>query len=593
MLNFIKRNIFIILMFLITLIVSFITFLTFIDKSFIPLNEKNLNLLLLINIGLLLFFFIVIFLEIKNSFKNNINIRGSIANRKYIIFFSSFTLMPSLLISVFSLFLFSFALEKYFDNKITTAVNNSYELAKNYIDEKRNKIEADIVLIAFDLTKNFSYFQNNKQNLVAYLNTQKIIRDVDEIHLINNSKKLIASTKDDNYIQIDDKAFNMVINDNRPLKIINAYQNTSAALLKIPNIENTFIYIIKFLDEDISKYLQTSEEAINFYYTVDDNRTGIKISFALIYVLVVSLLLFLSISIAIRFSSRFFISINNLISASDEIGKGNLNTKVPDIKADIEMELLNKNFNLMIDKLKSQQEKLILSERHSAWENVARKLAHEIKNPLTPIQLTIDNLKSKYSRDINKSNLEKFNQNLQTIQNQIKQIETLVNEFSDFARMPSPLIKKNNLAEIINSNIILLQKMDDKIKINFVYKKDNNFDLLCDYEQISRVIFNLIKNSIESINEKYRKNDDFLKIIDIEIDKINDYIVINIIDNGTGFLNKTTDDLIKPYFTTKKNGSGLGLSIVNKIINDHDGTIKFSNEKDGAKVSILLPHKIN
>jgi len=241
MLNFIKRNIFIILMFLITLIVSFITFLTFIDKSFIPLNEKNLNLLLLINIGLLLFFFIVIFLEIKNSFKNNINIRGSIANRKYIIFFSSFTLMPSLLISVFSLFLFSFALEKYFDNKITTAVNNSYELAKNYIDEKRNKIEADIVLIAFDLTKNFSYFQNNKQNLVAYLNTQKIIRDVDEIHLINNSKKLIASTKDDNYIQIDDKAFNMVINDNRPLKIINAYQNTSAALLKIPNIENTFI----------------------------------------------------------------------------------------------------------------------------------------------------------------------------------------------------------------------------------------------------------------------------------------------------------------------------------------------------------------
>ena len=108
-------------------------------------------------------------------------------------------------------------------------------------------------------------------------------------------------------------------------------------------------------------------------------------------------MLFLSISIAIRFSSRFFRSINNLIIASSNIGKGNLNTKVPEIKTDKDMEILNKNFNLMIDKLKTQQEKLIISERHEAWESLARKLAHEIKNPLTPIQLTIDRLKSKYS----------------------------------------------------------------------------------------------------------------------------------------------------------------------------------------------------
>ena len=108
------------------------------------------------------------------------------------------------------------------------------------------------------------------------------------------------------------------------------------------------------------------------------------------------------------------------------------------------MELLNKNFNLMIDRLKSQQEKLLTSERHEAWENVARKLAHEIKNPLTPIQLTIDNIKSKYLKNIDIENKDKFNNNIQTIQKQIKQIENLVNEFSDFARMPKPLLKKLN-----------------------------------------------------------------------------------------------------------------------------------------------------
>ena len=118
---------------------------------------------------------------------------------------------------------------------------------------------------------------------------------------------------------------------------------------------------------------------------------GIKISFALIYIIIVALLLFLSITIAIRFSSRFFISINNLITASSQIGKGNLDIKVPELKADKEIEVLNTNFNAMIDKLKNQQEKLLFNERHEAWSTVARKLAHEIKNPLTPIQLTIDN----------------------------------------------------------------------------------------------------------------------------------------------------------------------------------------------------------
>ena len=102
------------------------------------------------------------------------------------------------------------------------------------------------------------------------------------------------------------------------------------------------------------------------------------------------------------------ISINNLITASAEIGKVNLNSQVPEIKADKEMEILNKNFNAMIQKLKTQQEKLITSERHEAWENVARKLAHEIKNPLTPIQLIIDNLKSKYSSEIDQSKREKY-----------------------------------------------------------------------------------------------------------------------------------------------------------------------------------------
>ena len=119
-----KRNLFIIVIFILTISLAFITFLTFIDKSFIRLNEDNLEILMISNIILVLIFFVLIFIDIKNSIKNNINVRGSVANRKYIISFGLFTLIPSLLIAIFSLFIFSFALDKYFNEKITSAVNN-------------------------------------------------------------------------------------------------------------------------------------------------------------------------------------------------------------------------------------------------------------------------------------------------------------------------------------------------------------------------------------------------------------------------------------------------------------------------------------
>ena len=139
MVEFIKKNILITFIFLVTLFLCFLTFLTFIDKSFIKLSDSNLQLLLIINICLLLVFFIMIFLEVKNSLKIDVDISGTKANRKYITFFALFTLIPSILISLFSLFLLSFALDKYLDKKITTSVNNSYEIATSYVEEIKKK----------------------------------------------------------------------------------------------------------------------------------------------------------------------------------------------------------------------------------------------------------------------------------------------------------------------------------------------------------------------------------------------------------------------------------------------------------------------
>ncbi len=589
MLAFIKRNFFIIIIFILTLVLSFITFFTFIGRSFIELNEQNLQLVLVLNIIFLLLFFVLIFIDIKNSIKNNINVRGSIANRKYIISFGLFTLIPSLLIAIFSLFIFSFALEKYFDNKITTAVNNSYEIAKNYLDEKRNKIQSEIVLIALDLNKYYNVYINDPNRFKAFLNTQNIIRDIDQLFLINSKGQLILSANNEKYIKIEERAIKMVRDDDRPLKIINAQENKSAAVIRLQNFEDTFLYVVKKIDKNISNYLIESEEAINFYYTVENQSLGIRISFVIIYISIITLLLFLSITIAIRFSSRFFISINNLITASEKIGKGNLDIKVPELKADREMELLNKNFNSMIEKLKNQQNKLLSNERHEAWETVARKLAHEIKNPLTPIQLTIDNLNSKYLTYLTGDKKEKYKNNLKTIVKQIKQIENLVNEFSDFARMPKPHIKSHDLIKVLNDNITLLKKLDYSISFKIRNKIGKKVIFKFDNEQFNRLFLNLIKNSIESINEKAKKTSKTMKNIDIEINQRKDYITVNLNDTGEGFKDNKTNDIIKPYYTTKEKGTGLGLSIVDKIVNDHNGSIRFLNTKNGAKVQIVFP----
>ena len=318
MIEFLKKNIVIIILFLLTLFVGFLTFLTFIDKSFIQLNQSNLQYLLIGNIILIILLFTFVFLEIKRSIKSDIDRDGISSNKKYITYFSLFTLTPSILISIFSLFLFSFALEKYFDRKVTTVVNNSYELARNYVTELQDKVKSEIVLIAFDTNKSAKFLNDDENEYSRFLNTQKLIRKIDEIHIIDINKKLLFTNLEDKtkYSPPIDGALELVVEDDRPLKILNAQENISAAIIRLQAFKDRFLYVVKYLDPEISNYLNESQEAINFYYTVEEKSTGIKISFAIIYLIVVTLLMFISISIAISISFSIAIAIAISISIS-------------------------------------------------------------------------------------------------------------------------------------------------------------------------------------------------------------------------------------------------------------------------------------
>ena len=587
MIHIIKNYKWVIASSLVCIIFGLLTFFTFINQSFISLNDFNLQVLLIIDLILLVLFFALIIYETYKILKERKKGKlGSETTLRYIIFFSTTSLLPSLLIAIFSLILFNVGLQKYFDNKIKTVVNNSSEVAQNYVDQTRNSIEADILLVLIDVNTKSNMFYDNPKRFSNLLSSQRLLRRLDEIHLLDSSGNIVMSSVIDpalNFVPPPEEAFERSLNG-KPIRITDARTNRTSALVKLSNFIDTYLYIVKFMDPKLINYLKQTSEAVSFYYSVQDSKTGIKITFAVIYLLIVSLLLFLSIIISINFASRLTLPIINLISASEKISTGDLSAQVPIIETDKELQKLNTNFNSMIDKLKKQQGKLLDSERYAAWESVARKLAHEIKNPLTPIQLSIDRIREKYLNKNDRDN-SRFSNYLDTITKQIKDIEHLVNEFSDFARMPKPILKKTNLLTVIKENLNLLNEIDDTIKINFV-NDENEYWMICDSDQISRVFFNLVKNSIESVQEKASKTPNLSKKIDIVIENKNDYITLVITDNGIGFVEENLSNILKPYYTTKEKGTGLGLSIVNKILNDHNSKIKFIKQKFGAKIVI-------
>ena len=155
--------------------------------------------------------------------------------------------------------------------------------------------------------------------------------------------------------------------------------------------------------------------------------------------------------------------------------------------------------------------------------------------------------------------------------------------------MPKPIFRENNLVNLIDENIKLLKELDNTIDITF-NKNSDKILIESDKEQLSRVFLNLIKNSIESINQKAQNNSNFNKKITIELTQYDSHINATIDDNGVGFseLKDNIKDILNPYFTTKKNGTGLGLSIVNKIVNDHNGKIDFISIKNGARIKITF-----
>jgi two-component system nitrogen regulation sensor histidine kinase NtrY len=239
---------------------------------------------------------------------------------------------------------------------------------------------------------------------------------------------------------------------------------------------------------------------------------------------------------------------------------------------------------------------LLQAQRKAAWSDVARKIAHEIKNPLTPIQLAAERLKRRYLKEIT-SDQQTFQSCIDTIIRQVGHIGNLVAEFSSFARMPEPAMKMENISELCNQTLFLQKQAHPGIDLTFK-TNDSSLMFLCDAQQISQVITNLLQNSIDAVTSFYQldASQSIVKssaIVQLNLHKAVNEVIIEVEDNGPGFPVEGRERLTEPYYTTRAKGTGLGLAIVSKIVADHSGEMALRESSlGGARVTLSFTRPV-
>lgn len=321
---------------------------------------------------------------------------------------------------------------------------------------------------------------------------------------------------------------------------------------------------------------------LNLPYFAKENDLKREISnFLVTYINIFVILIAVAIVIGFLISNYISRPLKIIMNKIGKLKLGGQNEKI-DWYRDDEIGKLVKEYNRMIDEISVSAEMLARSEREIAWREMAKQVAHEIKNPLTPMKLGVQHIQRAWKEkvpDLDKR-LDKFTQ---TMIDQIDTLSVIATEFSDFAKMPVTKKELFDISELIQNSIILFKNYEN-ITISFQNTIDKSIFVFNDKEQLLRVFNNLLKNSVQAIG------DDAVGFINIILTVKTNHCIIEISDNGTGISNELTDKIFSPNFTTKSGGMGLGLAIVKSIVENSGGTIHFSSVKNiGTTFTINLP----
>ena len=691
-----------------------LTFFLFIYSSIYQFKLFNDNKTFFI-VFLILSFFVIVYL-FSYFFNNFLNIfyklklkkAGQELQKKILIIFSAITLIPTLLIAFFSIFIFDTALSGWFNKKISTAISQSVEVANQYLNEHQSAIRGEILELVNLINSNSNFLSSDQKKFNNLLNKYTRQHNLSEAVIIDSIGNVLAFSEfvfEYTYTEIPQKYYN-IANDDEILIVKEDDSNKIRAFIKLSQFIDAYLLITRFVDQKVLNAIESTSIAVSDYQSIELKQFDIKISFIVIYIFITIILLFTSLLIGLNIANRLLEPISSLIRGAEEVGGGNLDYKISnDVLSNIninEIKRLVTAFNLMISDLKSNRvdlehandqldkrrkfsesvlsgvysgvigldkdlkinlpnvtatellnisinedygksildivpefknlvENLLNSKRNvvedkiqivrndkvlnlitrlviqksdditlgyvltfdditslieaqkmGAWSDIARRIAHEIKNPLTPIRLGAERLKNRLNNS-KKMDKKVFEQSLNMITRQVDDIHHLVDEFSSFARMPSPRLKLININKIITDNIKPIASSFDDVNIEIDDVIENAL-VMADEKQIRQACSNLIKNSYENITLNNVSNGKISISFGIE----DGLASVTISDNGTGIDKSIISKITEPYYTTKVGNSGLGLAITKKIIDDHNGTILIKPLKGSSGTSVVF-----
>ncbi len=636
--------------------------------------------------------------------------RGSAGSRlhvRLVLLFSVVAVAPAILVAVFATAFFHYGIQAWFNDRVRTALDQSLQVSRGYLEEHRNAIRADALAMANDLTRAGQVFANAPGQFAQVLAEQTALRGLTEAVIFEPlTGQVIASSglmAGFGVTPPPDSAVEEARHGN--VVVLSTDHGTSVeALARLDSIPPLMLMISRPVDPTILSHMAEVEQAVAEYKQLDANRYGLQITFALIFAMVAMLVLVAAVLIGLVMANQIARPVGRLILAAERVRAGDLQVRVPEIASGDEVAGLSRAFNRMTGQLAAQRSELMdaysqiderrrftenvlsgvsagvigldaagrielpnraaeellgldlmggigeplgrlepgfanliqaaraaperalteeieigraaqrryllvrigaelkagrpdgfvvtfdditelkAAERNAAWADVARRIAHEIKNPLTPIQLAAERLKRRFLKEIT-SDRETFAQCAETIVRHVGDIGRMVDEFSAFARMPQPVFQEEDVGRLAREALVLQRSAHPEILFTTDIP-ERGPRARCDRRLIGQALTNLLQNAADAV--AMRKG---AGRVDVAVSEAAGQVRIAVADDGIGLPEEDRDRLAEPYVTLKPKGTGLGLAIVKKVMEDHGGFLTLEDRpgEPGAVAILTLP----
>jgi two-component system nitrogen regulation sensor histidine kinase NtrY len=689
-----------------------------------PFRPDPRLILLLLNIDLVLVLLLATLVArklVQIWVERRRGVAGAKLHTRMVLMFSLVAVTPAIVVAVFSALFLHFGIQGWFSDRIRTAVEESMVIADAYLKEHQELIRADVLATSNDLQRFGVNFSTSPERISDILTDQALARGLPEVLMIDGSGQVIAQSQYSFSYDTDRNSIPAEVYDEARQKdvvlMIGSNDNRIRALAKIPSFIDAFLLVGRFVDPNVLERIDKARRAVDAYESLEGERSGIVITFVMIFVLIAVVLLLASVTLGLMVATRLVEPVSQLITGAERVRDGDLSHRVPLDGQGDELEALSRAFNRMTSQLETQRNELIAAnrlnderrrfteailggvtagvigldperkidlpnrsasdllgldldgylgltltevipefaalfedfardgdrskprqieirregvnltllarvtaewaddgsvfgyvvtfddvtelqtaQRMAAWADVARRIAHEIKNPLTPIQLSAERLKRRYLKQI-EDDQDVFKTCTDTIIRQVSDIGRMVDEFSSFARMPSPKMRSENISELVKSAVFLQKQAHSDITYDFDRKGIEDLQISCDAHQVNQCLINTLKNAAEAIEGREKSDGVDLPPGRIEISitqtSNNQRIFVSVSDNGKGLPAEHRERLTEPYVTTRSKGTGLGLAIVKKIMEDHGGELILSDGvESGATVTLSFPKVI-